>query len=1442
LSSPHTPRSRRRARLGAAAAAAAIVAALPTAAQAADQLALTDKTEAIGPGITLRHVKTLSSSGWLDEQVLTADLANPAVSSDLISSGKVAKGMAISQQANNAGAIAAVNGDFFDIDNSTAPLGLMVQNGGLIKSQQAGAWNAVGVGRDGIGRLIDTTLQASSTVHGVSYPITTVNAAGGAPADAMIAYTSAWGSYSRAIGIGSSANVASATIVDGKVVSVDSSGAGTGDIPANAFVLVGRERSADAIRTFQPGDNASLSYGLKDAIAQQMKFAVGFNTVLVRDGTAVPSGDTSVAPRTAIGFKDGGKTMMLVVADGHQTTVPGPTLTQMGQIMQGLGADTAMQLDGGGSSTLVASPLGQQDVTVRNTPSDGHERLDPDGVGLFVTKGDGTVHDLIVKPADASDADQARVFPGLHRTLVAKAVDDHQTPVAIARGDVRWSANNDATVDNGQVAAPTSAAGGSIRVRATTDSAQDDEALRVLDPVQTIETSTQRLSFGATGQDQAQTLTVTGRDDQGYTAPIEAEDLDLDYDHSVVSIQPSGSALRIVPLKSGGTVLTLKAAGVTKQIAISIGVQTIDAYDFNQGGVAARRWKFTGTATANARVTDADDGIHIDFSAARNIGLTANGSGPTVQVPLPGQPLVVRLHVYSSVPMALSYLSVLNGNGAYTGLYSTPIVAGWQDIDFAIPASTPFPISFDTFQGIETTVANQRAGTMIIGSVSADIPSPVDQPAVPALQADKLVSPDGRLPTGGKDWNFATLSDIQFTADNPALAQAGIAAIQRIRKTHPDLLVLNGDVTDRGLPQDITLARQVLEEAGCDIIPVGSEPAPDSTPDPNGRLPCYYVPGNHESYGLNNVQSDTRPWEAEFGKPYRYFDHKGTRFILLDSALGSLHASAWQQLPMLQEALDTAKSDSSIDNVMVFAHHPVDDPADTKSSQLGDRDEVALIEKLLTDFREQSGKGAAMVGSHAQIANVHRVQGVPYTVLPSSGKDPYGTPDRGGFTGWMNWAVDPTKDAGQQWLTADVRAFAQSITLNTPDSVEVSQTATLSGSIVQPEGVANGTRVVPLRYPMSVHWGGDDGLAIGSGDDAIAAARKAGKVAILDPKTEVLTGLRAGRVAVTVTNDSMRQYTDDASTAPITVSKTVTVKPYSGPGPRADVATPVFPDQIVGTISAAQRIVVRNTGDAPLHVKDIRISDADGRSAGDFVIADDGCGSATVPAGGTCTVLVRFAPARESVTSHETLTIGDDTADRSHAIDLTGTSVPAPTVGEKGDKGDTGATGATGPQGETGATGPQGPVGQQGDQGARGDTGATGDKGDRGDTGATGLTGSTGAAGPVGAQGLQGVKGDKGEKGEKGDPGRDAAVTCKVKSNRNVVCTVVFVADKASTRTAKTKAARLKASTARLTRNGRTYARGTVGRLKTTRKVVKGGYSLRVGSGRSAAIYRITIR
>src|SRR5262249_41554258 len=172
------------------------------------------------------------------------------------------------------------------------------------------------------------------------------------------------------------------------------------------------------------------------------------------------------------------------------------------------------------------------------------------------------------------------------------------------------------------------------------------------------------------------------------------------------------------------------------------------------------------------------------------------------------------------------------------------------------------------------------------------------------------------------------------------------------------------------------LARKTLEQGGCKLIPLTSTIGTDNTPAPTAdTTPCYYIPGNHESYRTTG-QGDLAPWQAQFGQPYGTFDHDGTRFILLASSYGTIPGTNWRQMPMFKAALDDAVSNPKVKNVMIFAHHPVDDPDPAKASQLGDRTEVALIEKMLSDFRAKSNKGVAMVGSHAQIANVHRIEGV----------------------------------------------------------------------------------------------------------------------------------------------------------------------------------------------------------------------------------------------------------------------------------------------------------------------------------------------------------------------------------------------------------------------------------------------------------------------------------
>jgi hypothetical protein len=1068
------------------------------------------------------------------------------------------------------------------------------------------------------------------------------------------------------------------------------------------------------------------------------------------------------------------------------------------------GVETAVNLDGGGSTTMVARALGAEDATVANTPSEGEERSDPNGIGVFVEPGDGQVHHMFVRPGkfDGATEESLRVFPGMHLAMAATATDNHQTPVALGAGATNWTAST-GQVTNGVLAAPSNAHG-TIQVRAASEGVSTEVPVRVLNPVHIIELSSERLSIAEPKPEDAVTVAVTGKDDEGFKAPLEPQDLNLTYDHSVIEVSAEGGELKVTPLKVGATNLEIEANGVSATLPISIGVETLTPYEFSHE--PTNEW--ANNSTAATTFSNTAEGLKVEFAAMRNIGVTVKSSANRVQIP--GQPLRIRMKLKSSVAQALTYISFLEGDGDSNYSYGTPVVASpeWQTITWTLPANTSFPISIGSFQVINTAVAAQAAGEMVLASFEADVPPSVELAEEGPPMPEPLISDTGSLPEGGNDFKFATISDIQFTAEEPRLAEVARTAIRRIRQTDPDLIVLNGDVTDRGLPQDLSLAREVLEESGCEIV-APNEPKPaDYTPAPGAeKVPCYYVPGNHESYGVNLVQEpNLAHFEAEFGTPYRHFVHKGTEFVLLASSLGTLRGTAWQQLPMFVEALKEAKEDPSIHNVMVFAHHPVDDPSATKASQLQDREEVALIEKMLTDFREESGKAAAMIGSHAQVAYVHQIEGIPYVVLPSSGKDPYGTPDHGGFTGWDDWSIDPEDGPTQQWLTGNIHAFAQSITLNAPETVEVKTSGVVGGSIVQPEGVEAGTRVVPLRYPMSVDWGGSPNLAIGSGEAAIAAAREEGKAAILDPADGSLTGLAPGAVEVSVTNDSMRPYTGEESLEPITATKTVQIVPNAGPGPAFAANTPVFPTQTVGTIGAGQEVTVTDTGDEPLVISDVSIAATEPASRGDFLLADDACTGLTIAPGESCSVLVRFAPARAEVTSTEALVFQTNTAAGEEEVSLTGLSQKQPLL-----------------------EGPAGPEGPEGRPGAPGNTGPAGP------------AGKTGAAGPAGKTGPAGPKGATGATGPKGAPGRDASVRCEVAGGKNakgvkVTCKVSYGA-----KGSRADAQQLSHREAKLLRGGRVYARGTVAHLLTLRSLEHGVYTMQVRTG-AHAVSRFKVR
>ena len=122
-----------------------------------------------------------------------------------------------------------------------------------------------------------------------------------------------------------------------------------------------------------------------DAAACEM---VGGSQIIVRDAHAITFTNlfaTARHPRTAVGINASGTQLTLLVVDGRQPELSiGMTLAELSAEMIRQGCAAAINLDGGGSTTLVVRNPQSKKLEVLNSPSDTKERSVADVLGVAV--------------------------------------------------------------------------------------------------------------------------------------------------------------------------------------------------------------------------------------------------------------------------------------------------------------------------------------------------------------------------------------------------------------------------------------------------------------------------------------------------------------------------------------------------------------------------------------------------------------------------------------------------------------------------------------------------------------------------------------------------------------------------------------------------------------------------------------------------------------------------------------------------------------------------------------------------------------------------------------------------------------------------------------------------------------------------------------------------
>ena len=152
--------------------------------------------------------------------------------------------------------------------------------------------------------------------------------------------------------------------------------------PSGALVMEGVEYHGVASENFFAilKDGTAMIGSSSDyaAYKDQIQEAVGGSVYLVKDGKSVVTSAAdyynSRHSRTCVGITAEGKVVLMVLDGRQEPFSAGGSAEELAQIMLDAGCVTAINLDGGGSTTFVAKQEGSDTLTVVNRPSDGYER------------------------------------------------------------------------------------------------------------------------------------------------------------------------------------------------------------------------------------------------------------------------------------------------------------------------------------------------------------------------------------------------------------------------------------------------------------------------------------------------------------------------------------------------------------------------------------------------------------------------------------------------------------------------------------------------------------------------------------------------------------------------------------------------------------------------------------------------------------------------------------------------------------------------------------------------------------------------------------------------------------------------------------------------------------------------------------------------------------
>ena len=364
-------------------------------------------TTTVGPGVVYKHFVN-HDLPW-NMNVLTVDLTNPYLTietvkaNDALYGNETTTSMAARNSWETHRVVGAINADFYD--KGGIPIGAQIINGELLKGPYH--YSAVGFNINGLPVINVMEFSGFVAAKGQAISISGINKS--RDTDQLILYNHYYGSSTGTNQWGKELLISplNGWLVNDTleyVVEKIEDYVGSMAIPENKAVLSAHGASISFFDNYvRTGDTLRLALSLQPASDKLQELVGGFPRIVKNGqnyalkGYKEEGGSSSFAtdyhPRTAVGFNEDKTKLFLFVIDGRQTGLSrGMSLPELADFMIAQGVSEGINLDGGGSSTMVVA------AKIKNSPSDGHERAVANALLIVSSAPQGPLTQVQIEP------------------------------------------------------------------------------------------------------------------------------------------------------------------------------------------------------------------------------------------------------------------------------------------------------------------------------------------------------------------------------------------------------------------------------------------------------------------------------------------------------------------------------------------------------------------------------------------------------------------------------------------------------------------------------------------------------------------------------------------------------------------------------------------------------------------------------------------------------------------------------------------------------------------------------------------------------------------------------------------------------------------------------------------------------------------------------------